>query len=78
MHLDKELVSIVAKYGTATYAILFGIVFAETGLVVTPFLPGPLRVGVGRESGGCVGVGAWVWALESVGVGVGGWVWVGG
>jgi membrane-associated protein len=47
MHLDKELVSIVAKYGTATYAILFGIVFAETGFVVTPFLPGPLRVGVG-------------------------------
>lgn len=40
MHLDKELVSIVANYGTTTYAILFAIVFAETGLVVTPFLPG--------------------------------------
>ena len=40
MHLDKELVSIVANYGAATYGILFGIVFAETGLVVTPFLPG--------------------------------------
>jgi len=37
---DKELAAITAKYGTATYAILWGIVFAETGLVITPFLPG--------------------------------------
>ena len=35
----QELVSIVANYGTTTYAILFGIVFAETGLVVS--LPSP-------------------------------------
>jgi len=40
LHLDKELAAITAKYGTATYAILWGIVFAETGLVITPFLPG--------------------------------------
>jgi len=40
LHLDKELAVIIAKYGKATYAILFAIVFAETGLVVTPFLPG--------------------------------------
>lgn len=40
LHLDVHLGSIIAKYGAATYAILFGIVFAETGLVVTPFLPG--------------------------------------
>ena len=40
LHLDVHLGDIVAKYGTATYAILFSIVFAETGLVVTPFLPG--------------------------------------
>ena len=31
---------IIARNGNATYAILFGIVFAETGLVLTPFLPG--------------------------------------
>ena len=36
----QSMASIIAQYGTATYAILFGIVFCETGLVVTPFLPG--------------------------------------
>jgi membrane-associated protein len=40
LHLDKELVDIVGRYGRTTYAILWGIVFCETGLVVTPFLPG--------------------------------------
>jgi membrane-associated protein len=38
--LDKALAEIVRDYGAWTYAILFLIVFAETGLVVTPFLPG--------------------------------------
>lgn len=40
LHLDKHLVELVAQYGTWTYAILFLIIFCETGLVVTPFLPG--------------------------------------
>jgi membrane-associated protein len=40
LHLDKHLTEITAQYGTGTYIILFLIVFAETGLVVTPFLPG--------------------------------------
>jgi membrane-associated protein len=40
LHLDKHLVEIIAAYGSLTYAILFFIVFAETGLVVLPFLPG--------------------------------------
>ncbi|KKU82198.1 MAG: hypothetical protein UY10_C0040G0003 [Microgenomates group bacterium GW2011_GWA2_47_8] len=40
LHLDKYLSQIVSAYGFLTYAILFLIVFAETGLVVTPFLPG--------------------------------------
>src|SRR5690606_8475393 len=40
IHIDEHLISIVANYGTWTYAILFLIIFAETGLVVTPFLPG--------------------------------------
>jgi len=38
--LDKALAEIVRDYGAWTYAVLFAIVFAETGLVVTPFLPG--------------------------------------
>jgi membrane-associated protein len=39
-HLDKHLAELTASYGTWTYAILFAVVFCETGLVVTPFLPG--------------------------------------
>src|SRR6478735_9025479 len=39
-HLDAHLESFVAAYGFWVYALLFAIVFAETGLVVTPFLPG--------------------------------------
>lgn len=40
LHLDTHLTDLVNQYGVITYAILFFIVFAETGLVVTPFLPG--------------------------------------
>ncbi len=40
LHIDKHLFDIVSQYQNWTYAILFLIVFAETGLVVTPFLPG--------------------------------------
>jgi membrane-associated protein len=39
-HLDAHLESFVAAYGFWVYGLLFAIVFAETGLVVTPFLPG--------------------------------------
>ena len=40
LHIDEHLTSIIAQYGTWTYAILFGIIFVETGLVIMPFLPG--------------------------------------
>jgi len=40
LHFDRHLLQIVQQYGTWVYGILFTIVFAETGLVVTPFLPG--------------------------------------
>ncbi|EPG6919649.1 TPA: DedA family protein [Proteus mirabilis] len=40
LHIDVHLAELVAQYGTWVYAILFLIIFCETGLVVTPFLPG--------------------------------------
>jgi membrane-associated protein len=40
LHLDKHLVVWIAAYGAWIYVILFIVIFAETGLVVTPFLPG--------------------------------------
>jgi membrane-associated protein len=40
VHLDKHLAALLQQYGPWVYALLFVIVFCETGLVVTPFLPG--------------------------------------
>jgi membrane-associated protein len=40
LHLDTYLATLVSQYGIWIYAILFAIIFAETGFVVTPFLPG--------------------------------------
>jgi membrane-associated protein len=40
LHLDKHLVDLLAQYDLWIYAILFLVIFAETGFVVTPFLPG--------------------------------------
>lgn len=40
LHLDRHLIEMLARYDLWIYAILFVVVFAETGLVVTPFLPG--------------------------------------
>ena len=40
LHLDTHLSAIITQYGTWTYALLFFVIFIETGFVVTPFLPG--------------------------------------
>src|SRR3977135_2207005 len=40
LHFDKHLIEFVRAYGSWVYGLLFAIVFAETGFVVTPFLPG--------------------------------------
>jgi membrane-associated protein len=40
LHLDKHLVDLLTQYHAWIYAILFVVIFSETGLVITPFLPG--------------------------------------
>ncbi|MBK9989180.1 MAG: DedA family protein [Verrucomicrobia bacterium] len=40
LHIDRHLAGIISQYGAWTYGVLFLIIFAETGFVVTPFLPG--------------------------------------
>lgn len=55
LHLDRYLADIVQQYGGWTYAILFLIIFCETGLVITPFLPGDSLLFV---TGAIAGTGA--------------------
>jgi membrane-associated protein len=40
MHIDEYIIQVIANFGLWTYLIVFGVIFAETGFVVTPFLPG--------------------------------------
>ena len=67
LHLDKHLVELVQQYGTLSYGILFLIIFCETGLVVTPFLPGDsLLFAIGALSAkGALNV-YWVYLLLSL------------
>jgi membrane-associated protein len=67
LHLDRHLSWLLAQYHTGLYAILFAVIFAETGLVVTPFLPGDsLLFGVGAlasiDRSGTLHVG-WLYLL---------------
>ena len=55
LHLDTHLTNVVTAYGAWTYALLFLIVFCETGLVITPFLPGDSLL---FAAGALAGIGA--------------------
>ena len=83
LHLDRHLAWLVANYGPWIYVILFAIVFCETGLVVTPFLPGDslLFVAGAVAAAGGMSIGALMATLvaaalcgDNVNYGVGRWI----
>ena len=63
LHVDKYLGAFVAQYGAWVYALLFLIVFVETGVVVMPFLPGDSLLFV---AGALAGAGLMSWPLACV------------
>jgi membrane-associated protein len=60
VHLDKHLAALLARHGVWVYAILFLIVFAETGFVVTPFLPGDSLLFVAGALAATGGMDMWL------------------
>jgi membrane-associated protein len=66
VHLDKHLAALLAQYGTWIYALLFLIVFCETGLVVTPFLPGDSLLFVAGALWAAAGMDAHVLAITLI------------
>lgn len=70
LHIDTHLFELVAKYGIWIYLILFLIVFCETGLVVTPFLPGDSLVFASGVTAGAGHMDLWVtmFALLAAGI----------
>lgn len=64
LHLDKYLGQIISQYGTLTYLLLFLVIFMETGLVVTPFLPGDsLLFAAGTFASPALGSALSIWVL---------------
>ncbi|HJV86609.1 MAG TPA: VTT domain-containing protein [Noviherbaspirillum sp.] len=63
LHVDKYLGQVISQYGTMVYAMLFAIVFCETGLVVLPFLPGDSLLFIGGAFCATGAMNEWVLML---------------
>ncbi len=64
LHIDQHLNEIIQQYGLWTYALLFVIIFMETGFVVTPFLPGDSLLFAAGTFAGMDSLNVWVlWAV---------------
>jgi len=64
LHLDKYLQTAVNEYSTITYLLIFTVIFCETGLVVTPFLPGDSLL---FTAGALAGIGSFnIWLLFAI------------
>ena len=59
IHVDKTFGTLVAQYGTMIYVVLFAIIFCETGLVITPFLPGDSLLFVAGAFGATGAIDPW-------------------
>ena len=60
IHLDKHLSAMIQTYGVWTYLVLFAIIFMETGLVITPFLPGDSLLFAAGTMAGLGALNVWV------------------
>jgi membrane-associated protein len=79
MHIDVHLGEIIARYGELTYIILFAIIFAETGFVFTPFLPGDSLLFAGgmfsaTEAFNVTGLAFLLWAAAVMGDNTNYWI----
>jgi membrane-associated protein len=63
LHVDEHLTEFVATHGRLVYGLLFAIIFAETGLVVTPFLPGDSLLFAAGAIAALGGLNVWVLIL---------------
>jgi membrane-associated protein len=81
LHIDKNLAMVIQNFGGWSYAMMFGVIFMETGLVVTPFLPGDsllFAAGALTASVGAFNI-LWLWGLMVIAAFVGDTVnyWIG-